>query len=213
MPRLHLLERLRRRGRCRRDREPRSRRRDRAARRGSERVDAGLPQRERLVDVGDAEPVGAAVERGAGRLHRAVAVAVRLDDDHHMRRRRSRLDRVCTFRLIAPRSMPPRASASLRAGECRVASLRDHVGDRDAGVVRHREVDARDAPGLGDAARWSPAARSRRVAERVGHDAHVVPVHARRVAERLDERLLRGEPAGERAQRQRLAVLRPARRR
>ena len=37
---------------------------------------------ERLVDVGDAEPVRAAGERGAGALHRSVAVGVRLHDSH-----------------------------------------------------------------------------------------------------------------------------------
>ena len=42
----------------------------------------------------------------------------------------------------------------------------------------------------------------RRVAVGVADDLHVVPADARGVAERLDERLFGGEPAGERAQRQ-----------
>ena len=41
-------------------------------------------QGERLADVGDAEAAGAALERGGGRAHGAVAVAVGLDDRDHL---------------------------------------------------------------------------------------------------------------------------------
>ena len=41
---------------------------------------ARLAQLARLASVGNAKPGGAAGERGAGALHRAVAVAVGLDD-------------------------------------------------------------------------------------------------------------------------------------
>ena len=44
------------------------------------RDDAGAAQGERLADVGDAEAGRAALERGDGRAHGAVAVAVGLDD-------------------------------------------------------------------------------------------------------------------------------------
>ena len=83
----------------------------------------------------------------------------------------------------------------------RHGALRDDEGERGVPVVAQREVHRRHARGARGSA-TVPAEQERRRPVVVGHDLHVVPAESRGVAERLDERLLRGEPGGERAGRQ-----------
>ena len=158
------------------------------------RVDAGVSQLERLGDVGDAEPVGAAVERGACDGDGAVAVGVRLDDGHDVRAcRRGR-----RARRRWPDGVEVDGCLTETSGSLMAVTLRHDEGGGDAGVVAHREVHAGDALRVAAAA-TVPVQRELGVAVLVRIDDHVVPAQAAGSAERLDQRLLRGESGGERA--------------
>jgi hypothetical protein len=52
------------------------------------RIDAPFAQFERLLEVDDSEPVGAALDRGSRGFHSTVPVAIRLNDDHRVLCRR-----------------------------------------------------------------------------------------------------------------------------
>ena len=87
-------------------------------------------------------------------------------------------------------------------GERSRSGLEHDERERDPGVVRQREVDALDAELLG-AGRNGAAQLEATAAARVGDDLGVVPRQAAGRAERLGQRLLGGEPGGQRLQRQR----------
>ncbi len=108
---------------------PRSPPSPRAATRGSAHRHPP-PERERLAEVDDAEPLRPRVERRARDRDRAVAIGVGLHDRDDRRRRDDGRDR-----------------REVRADRAEVddglahSVLHDDEGDRDPRVVRHREVD------------------------------------------------------------------------
>ena len=160
----------------------------------------------RLVDVGDAEPVGAAGERGARDRDRAVAVGVRLDDGHDARRGATALARWCArCGAIASRSMTASRKGAAARGSSRLIVPRPRATRARRTRSRcRRRGSSRGAPGRCRAPRTcaASAARQREVGVALGvlHDPHVVPADHGVTAERLDERLLGGEAGGERAQ-------------
>ena len=80
--------------------------------------------------------------------------------------------------------------------------LQHHDGRGDAGVVGEREVHRGDAERRRRGAATEPRSTKQRAAGGLGDDLGVVPVQPDRGAERLGERLLGGEPGGQRGRRE-----------
>ena len=166
------------------------------------RDDAGAAQSERLADVGDAEPRRAARERGDGRAHGAVAVAVGLDDGDDLGAGEpAQVADVGGDRADVDRGLAHDAGGE--AAHAPASPFGDDVRDREAGVVRHRQVDRRDAL-RGDELGGRAGEGEPRASRRLGSDLDVLELQALGAAERLDQRLPRGVARREGAQRQRL---------